>query len=71
MCLIKCPRIWERPNINQEVMCCSEPLRTVVKCLNGTEGGTRTHTVSPPPDFESGASTNSATPARVVIIAKK
>ncbi|KTD51798.1 hypothetical protein Lqui_0642 [Legionella quinlivanii] len=30
----------------------------------GTEGGTRTHTVSPPPDFESGASTNSATPAR-------
>ncbi len=39
--------------------------------LIGTEGGTRTHTVSPPPDFESGASTNSATPARAVIIAKK
>lgn len=34
----------------------------------GTEGGTRTHTVSPPPDFESGASTNSATPARATII---
>ena len=30
---------------------------------NGTEGRTRTDTVSPPPDFESGASTSSATPA--------
>lgn len=30
----------------------------------GTEGGNRTHTMSPSPDFESGASTNSATPAR-------
>jgi hypothetical protein len=27
-------------------------------------GGTRTHTTLRPPDFESGASTNSATPAR-------
>ena len=36
----------------------------------GTEGGTRTHTVSPPPDFESGASTNSATPAQAAIITK-
>jgi PAT family beta-lactamase induction signal transducer AmpG len=30
----------------------------------GTGGGNRTHTVSPPPDFESGASTSSATSAR-------
>jgi hypothetical protein len=30
----------------------------------GTEGRTRTDTVSPPPDFESGASTSSATPAQ-------
>lgn len=30
---------------------------------NGTEGRNRTDTVSPPPDFESGASTSSATPA--------
>jgi hypothetical protein len=29
----------------------------------GTESRTRTDTVSPPPDFESGASTNSAIPA--------
>ncbi len=52
-------------------MCRFEPMRTVKKFFIGTEGGTRTHTVSPPPDFESGASTNSATPARAVIIAKK
>ncbi len=31
--------------------------------VNGTEGRNRTDTVSPPPDFESGASTSSATPA--------
>jgi hypothetical protein len=31
--------------------------------LPGAGGGNRTLTVSPPPDFESGASTNSATPA--------
>ena len=30
----------------------------------GTEGRNRTDTVSPPPDFESGASTSSATPAQ-------
>ena len=30
---------------------------------NSTEGGTRTPTGLHPPDFESGASTNSATPA--------
>lgn len=47
-------------------MCHYEPLRTVKKSINGTEGGTRTHTVSPPPDFESGASTNSATTAQAV-----
>ena len=29
----------------------------------GTEGRTRTDTVLPPPDFESGASTSFATPA--------
>jgi hypothetical protein len=51
-------------------MCRFEPLRTIVKCLNGTEGRTRTDTMSPSPDFESGASTNSATPARAVIITK-
>ncbi len=33
------------------------------KDLIGTEGRNRTDTVSPPPDFESGASTSSATPA--------
>jgi hypothetical protein len=53
----------ENFNNNQGVMCRCEPLRTVWKVLNGTEGRTRTDTVSPPPDFESGASTNSATPA--------
>src|SRR5229473_6912481 len=31
--------------------------------LISTEGRSRTDTVSPPPDFESGASTSSATPA--------
>ena len=31
--------------------------------LFGTESGTRTHTVLPPPDFESGASTSFATSA--------
>ena len=36
----------------------------ITAIYHGTEGGTRTHTVSPPPDFESGASTNSATPAQ-------
>ncbi len=51
-------------------MCRCEPLRTDTKCLNGTEGRSRTDTVSPPPDFESGASTNSATPAQAPIITK-
>ena len=51
-------------------MCCFEPLRIVNKILNGTEGRNRTDTVSPPPDFESGASTSSATPAQAHIIAK-
>lgn len=51
-------------------MCRCEPLRTVTKCLNGTEGRTRTDTMSPSPDFESGASTNSATPAQAAIITK-
>ena len=32
--------------------------------LYGAEGGNRTHTLLPEPDFESGASTSSATPAR-------
>ncbi len=32
----------------------------------GTEGGNRTHTEFPQPDFESGASTSSATPATKV-----
>ena len=49
-------------------MCRCEPLRFVIQTLNGTEGRTRTDTVSPPPDFESGASTNSATPAQASII---
>ena len=51
-------------------MCRCEPLGTVKKVLNGTEGRSRTDTVSPQPDFESGASTNSATPAQAVIITK-
>ena len=32
--------------------------------LFGAEGGTRTHTLSPAADFESAASTNSATSAK-------
>ena len=52
-------------------MCRFEPLRTVAKYLNGTEGRSRTDTVSPLPDFESGASTNSATPAQVSKYNKK
>jgi hypothetical protein len=32
---------------------------------NRTEGGTRTHTVLPPLDFESSASTSSATSANI------
>ena len=51
-------------------MCHCEPLRQSTCRLNGTEGRTRTDTVSPPPDFESGASTNSATPAQALIITK-
>lgn len=51
-------------------MCSCEPLRTVKKVINGTEGRNRTDTVSPPPDFESGASTSSATPAQALIITK-
>lgn len=38
-------------------------LNQVLAKNNGTEGRNRTDTVSPPPDFESGASTSSATPA--------
>ena len=34
-----------------------------IKYPIGTEGGNRTRTVLPPPDFESGASTSSATSA--------
>ena len=52
-------------------MCLFEPLRTVINRLNGTEGRIRTDTMSPSPDFESGASTNSATPAHEVIITNK
>ncbi len=51
-------------------MCHFEPLRGEITSLNGTEGRSRTDTVSPPPDFESGASTNSATPAQALIITK-
>ena len=51
-------------------MCRCEPLRTVTKVLNGTEGRNRTDTMSPSPDFESGASTNYATPAQALIITK-
>jgi hypothetical protein len=63
-------RIWCYLNKNQEVMCHCEPLGTFLKVFNGTEGRSRTDTVSPPPDFESGASTNSATPAQALIITK-
>lgn len=34
-----------------------------IRTNNGTEGGSRTHTPLREPDFESGASANSATPA--------
>ena len=36
--------------------------------VDGAGGGTRTHTVSPPADFESATSTNSITPAGATII---
>jgi hypothetical protein len=35
-----------------------------ISLLFGTEGRNRTGTMSPSPDFESGASTSSATPAK-------
>jgi PAT family beta-lactamase induction signal transducer AmpG len=38
--------------------------RLIIKEENGAESGNRTHTVSPPPDFESGASTSSAISAQ-------
>lgn len=37
----------------------------IVLCLYGAEGETRTLTMLPPTDFESAASTSSATPARI------
>ncbi len=40
---------------------CRTGRRTLI--LNGAGGGSRTHTELPPPDFESGASANSTTPA--------
>jgi hypothetical protein len=36
-----------------------------IPILNGAGGGSRTHTELPPPDFESGASANSTTPATI------
>jgi hypothetical protein len=39
--------------------------------LYGAGGGSRTHTELPPPDFESGASANSTTPAISVFSKKK
>ncbi len=40
----------------------------VTEFLFGTEGGARTRMMSPSPDFESGASTNSATSAWSMIV---
>lgn len=44
-------------------------LRKIYDCLfsvrNGAEGRNRTDTGLPPPDFESGASTNFTTPAKL------
>ncbi len=57
-------------NKNQRIVYLKESMRAVIKLLIGTEGRTRTDTMSPSPDFESGASTNSATPAHAAIIAK-
>lgn len=51
-------------NKNQRIVYLKESMRAVIKLLIGTEGRTRTDTMSPSPDFESGASTNSATPAQ-------
>jgi hypothetical protein len=49
-------------------MCYYVLLELLHTCSVGTEGRNRTDTVSPPPDFESGASTSSATPAQARII---
>ena len=49
-------------------MCYYVLLELLHTCSVGTEGRNRTDTVSPPPDFESGASTSSATQAHAVII---
>lgn len=50
------------------LLMCLRPHVRESRYLNGTEGRNRTDTVSPPPDFESGASTSSATPAQACII---
>src|SRR6476660_8802381 len=44
--------------------------RDVVKLFHGAEGGTRTHTLLRAADFESAASTDSATSARTRSIAE-
>jgi hypothetical protein len=44
-------------------VCCTHTEDGLPLYLFGTEGRTRTDTVSPPLDFESSASTSSATPA--------
>ncbi len=43
-------------------------LSTNSNTSTGAEGGSRTRTVSPPPDFESGTSTNSITSAHKKVL---
>ena len=47
--------------ILKEIFYCEELRRTASEKLVGAKGGTRTHTLSLAADFESAASTNSAT----------
>ena len=44
------------------------PARSLACYSSSTGGGTRTHTTLRPLDFESSASANSATPAKVVLL---
>ena len=61
--LDRCPRKWERPNNNQCITYVCEPLRIVIKSINGTEKRTRTSTEFPPLAPEASVSTNSTTSA--------
>src|SRR5215831_4763874 len=57
-----CPRAFSAKRRTQ-------PRESGAFARGNAEGGTRTHTELPPPDFESGASTSSATSARGFTVA--